>query len=147
MNYHIKMAEFVLKNNYFKFNGQGKQEISGTAIGTKFAPTYARVFIDDVENKFLETQSLQLLIQFWYIDDLFFQTHGEEKLQLFLTNLNNYNPYIKFTYGFNKEHILFLNVIVSFCDGKLTTDLHAKLTDSHQYLHYTPAHPNNTKWY
>ena len=62
MNYHIKMAEFVLKNNYFKFNGQGKQEISGTAIGTKFAPTYARVFIDDVENKFLETQSLQLLI-------------------------------------------------------------------------------------
>ena len=56
------MAEFVLKNNYFKFNGQGKQEISGTAIGTKFAPTYARVFIDDVENEFLETQSLQLLI-------------------------------------------------------------------------------------
>ena len=51
------MAEFVLKNNYFKFNGQGKQEISGTAIGTKFAPTYARVFIDDVENKFLETQN------------------------------------------------------------------------------------------
>ena len=35
----VRMAEFVLKNNYFEFNGQVKQQISGTAIGTKFAPT------------------------------------------------------------------------------------------------------------
>ena len=54
----IRMAEFVLKNNYFEFNGQVKQQISGTAIGTKFAPTYACIFMDDVESKFLETQSL-----------------------------------------------------------------------------------------
>ena len=33
------MADFVLKNNYFEFNGQIKQYISGAAIGTKFAPT------------------------------------------------------------------------------------------------------------
>ena len=35
----IKMARFVLQNNYFEFNGIVKQQISGTAIGTKFAPT------------------------------------------------------------------------------------------------------------
>ena len=40
----ITMADFVLKNNYFEFNGQIKQYISGTAIGTKFAPTL-RVFV------------------------------------------------------------------------------------------------------
>ena len=34
-----KMAEFVLKNNYFEFNGQVKHQISRMAIGTKFAPT------------------------------------------------------------------------------------------------------------
>ena len=33
----VKMAEFVLKHNYFKFNGQVKHQISGTAIGAKFA--------------------------------------------------------------------------------------------------------------
>ena len=33
----IKMTEFVLKNNYFEFNGKVKQQISGTAIGTKCA--------------------------------------------------------------------------------------------------------------
>ena len=33
----VKMAEFVLKNDYFEFNSQVKHQISGTAIGTKFA--------------------------------------------------------------------------------------------------------------
>ena len=37
----VKTAEFVLKNNYFEFNGKVKQQISGTAIGTKFVPPYA----------------------------------------------------------------------------------------------------------
>ena len=35
------MVDFVLKNNYFEFNGQIKQQISVTAIGTKFASPYA----------------------------------------------------------------------------------------------------------
>ena len=102
--------------------------------------------MDDVERKFLETQSLQPLIWFRYIDDEFFiWTHGEEKLLLFLTDLNNYNPHIEFTYEFNKEHISFLDLKVSFCEGKLTRDLHVKRNDRHQYLHYTSAHPNHTK--
>ena len=37
----VKTAEFVLKNNYFEFNGKVKQQISGTVIGTTFAPPYA----------------------------------------------------------------------------------------------------------
>ena len=37
----VKMAEFVLKNNYFEFNSSCKHQILGTAIGTKFAPPYA----------------------------------------------------------------------------------------------------------
>ena len=37
----VKMAEFVLKNNYFQFSDKVYQKISGIAIGTKFAPPYA----------------------------------------------------------------------------------------------------------
>ena len=36
----IMMAEFVLSNNFFEFNSDTFQQISGTAIGTKFAPPY-----------------------------------------------------------------------------------------------------------
>ena len=31
----VDMAEFVLKNNFFKFDSKVKQQTSGTAIGTK----------------------------------------------------------------------------------------------------------------
>ena len=65
----------------------------------------------------------------------FIWTHGEEKLQLFLTDLNNFNPHIKFTYEFNKDRISFLDLKCSPCDGKMTTDLHVKPTDIHEYLH------------
>ena len=41
----INMVEFVLKNNFFIFNGSDKQQVSGTSIGTKCAPTYACIYI------------------------------------------------------------------------------------------------------
>ena len=68
----VKMAEVVLKNNYFGFNGQVKHQILGTAIGTKFAPIYACIFMDEIETKFLETQEFQPLVWFRYIDNVFF---------------------------------------------------------------------------
>ena len=35
----LNMAEFVLKSNFFEFNGNIKQQTSGTAIATKSAPS------------------------------------------------------------------------------------------------------------
>ena len=55
----LKMAEFLLKNNCFEFNGQVKHEKSFTAIGTKFASIYACIFMDEIETKFLQTQEFQ----------------------------------------------------------------------------------------
>ena len=40
----VKMAEFVLKNNYFEFDSNVKHQISGTDIGTKFPPPYACIY-------------------------------------------------------------------------------------------------------
>ena len=58
----IRMADFVLKNSYFEFNGQIKEQISGTTIGTKFAPPYACLLMDKIETAFLETQELPPLV-------------------------------------------------------------------------------------
>ena len=57
----VKMAKFVLQNNYFEFNGEIKQQISSTAIGTKFAPPYACIFMDQTQIEFLKTQTHQPL--------------------------------------------------------------------------------------
>ena len=90
------MAKFVLKNNYIEFNGKVKQQILGTAIGTKFSPPYALMFMDKVETSFLETQEMKPLVWFRYIDDVFFiSTHGQKKLDSFLQELSGCNSHLK----------------------------------------------------
>ena len=87
----VKMAKFVLQNNYFEFIGETKQQISGTAIGTKFAPPYACILMDQVESEFLKTQTHQPLVWFRYIDDIFsIWIHGQDKLEQFLDDLNKF---------------------------------------------------------
>ena len=67
----VKMAQFVLKNNFFEFNCQIKQQISGIAIGTKCAPTYACIYMDKMEGKFLEKQEYNPFTWLRYIDYIF----------------------------------------------------------------------------
>ena len=52
----VGMAEFILKNNFFEFETKIIQQISGTAIGTKFAPPYACLFMDRIKNDFLDSE-------------------------------------------------------------------------------------------
>ena len=66
------MKEFVFKNNYSEFNGEVKKQISENAIGTKFAPPYLCIFMDQVETEFPETQKHKPLVWFRYIADFFF---------------------------------------------------------------------------
>ena len=47
------MAEFVLKKNFFEFDTNVYQQISDTAIRTKFAPAYACIFTDQLETQVL----------------------------------------------------------------------------------------------
>ena len=78
------MAEFVLKNNYFDFDSKVKKQISRTAIGTKFAPPYACIFMDKVERKFVEAEDIKLGVRLRYIDDIsFIWREGENKLESF----------------------------------------------------------------
>ena len=142
----VKMAQFVLKNNFFEFNNDVFQQISGTAIGTKFAPPYACIFMDQIETNFLRTQSHQPMVWFRYIDDIFFiWTHGEEKLEEFMADFNAFNPNIQFTYESSKKSIAVLDLDVAQYNGRLESTVHVKPTDRHQYLHYLSSDPEHTK--
>ena len=64
------MAGFALKTNYFEFGNKIKQQISVTVTGTKFAPPYTCISMNDFETKFLEGQHLQPLVGLRYIDHI-----------------------------------------------------------------------------
>ena len=54
----IELAECVLKNNIFEHNLSFYKQLRGTAIGTKMAPSYAIIFISDLEERFFSDSDI-----------------------------------------------------------------------------------------
>ena len=76
---------------------------------------------------------------------IFLIEHGENKLKLFIHKINEVHPTIKFTAEWSKTSINFWYVAVSLLEGVIETDLHVKLTGSHQYLPSSSCHPFHCK--
>ena len=89
----VDMAGFVITNNFFEFDLNVKQQISGTTIATKLAPPYACILMDKAQIDFLETQALEHLVCLRYIYDIFFIcSENAEKIEEFLESLDNFHP-------------------------------------------------------
>ena len=142
----VDLAEIVLKINIFQFNEKTLNQLRGTAIGTKFAPPHAILFMTDLEERILENIELQPSIWWKYIDDIFFiWEHGEDSLKKFIETLNAFHPTIKFKAEWSREKINFLDVNVRLRNRQLETDLHIKPTDTYQFLDSTSCHPYHCK--
>ena len=59
-----------MKSKYFDCNSCIKQQIPGTAIGTKSVPPYACIFMDNLESTFLESENTKPWVWMKYIDDI-----------------------------------------------------------------------------
>ena len=120
-----------------------KQQVSGTVIITKCAPTYAYIY-GWGRDWILKTSRRKPLVWFRYVDDVFFiWTHDKEHLETLLQELNSFKPDLKYNYESNEKEISFLDLNVTLNEGKITTDLYNKSTDTdrHQYLHFKSSHP------
>ena len=141
-----ELAQIVLKNNCFEFNAEFYQQLQGTAIGTKFAPSYAILFMAALEERLLSDAPYKPWLWWRFIDDIFLiWQHGEEKLKQFIDALNQAHESIKFTAEWSKEKVCFLDVQVIKEGNGIITDLFTKPTDTHQLLHRTSCHPGHTK--
>ena len=136
----ILLVEFVLKNNVFEHNMRYFKQLNGTAIGTKFAPPYAILFMGYLEHKILNSLVEKPLVWLRYIDDIFMiWQHEEEALTEFLKILNSCHPTIKLTAEYS------LDVEVTWSGNKLLTALYIKPTDTHQYLEFSSCHIYHSK--
>ena len=76
----IEMLAQVLSYNNFQFDGKNYLQVGGTAMGTRVAPSYANIFMNDFEDKHVYTHHLQPLAWYRYIDGVFcLWQHGEEE--------------------------------------------------------------------
>jgi hypothetical protein len=105
---------FVLKKTCFQFNGKFYDQISGTTMGKKCAPSYAIIFMAHLESRFLRTQVLKPLVWWRYIDDIFMiWLHSRQELNSFMACLNQFHESIKFTYDINPKEANFLDTQIS----------------------------------
>ena len=133
----VGLASLVLENNYFEFNDMIYRQKLGTAIGTKFAPAYANLFMTRLEERLMDASADKPLICMRFVDHVFFiWTHGEEKLKSFINHLNSSQETIKFTSEQSWDRNSFFDVQGSVGGGGSPFDrLVCKPTDTHQYLH------------
>ena len=52
------LASIVLKENYFELSSKIYHQKLGTAIGTKFAPPYANLFMAGLEKRIFENRGI-----------------------------------------------------------------------------------------
>ena len=145
----IDILSLILNKNSFTFNNEHFVQIHGTAMGSPMAPTYANIFMAILERKLLNEAPQGLIPIEWirFIDDIFaIWTHGIEKLQIFLSYINNFHPTIKFDYTYSYKSVNFLDTTVYINpNNKLESDLYIKPTDRTLLLHQNSFHPQTCK--
>ena len=141
-----KLININLSQNIFTLADDIWLQTHGTAMGACMAPSYANLFMGDLERRLLDTCPDKPKVWLRYIDDIFLiWTHGHPQLDAFIQHTNTFHPSIKFTSNISTTSIPFLDVMVSLQDGVLQTDLYSKETDTFNYLHWASCHPSHTK--
>lgn len=146
----LQLLEINLTRNDFEFNGEFYLQIKGTAMGKRFAPSYANIFMAHWEENALKKCPKKPLYYFRYLDDIFgLWTFSKEDFQDFITILDTHDPSIRLKHVLNQERIDFLDTTIykgpSFSANQtLDIKVFFKETDTHSLLFKTSFHPKHT---
>lgn len=139
-----------LKNNDFIFNDKWYLQVGGTAMGKKFAPNYANIFMAKWEKEALIKSPKQPQTYFRYLDDIFIiWPYSEDEFLQFFDILNSHDNNIKLKYTIAEYSIDFLDVTIFkgnqfYETGQLDSKVFFKPTDTHELLHKNSYHPKHT---
>lgn len=148
--YLLQLLDITLKNNDFVFNNQVYVQTCGIAMGKKYAPSLANIYLINFDLVLAGGfEGIVPIFPFRFLDDIFFLWGGTtEQLFKFQNYLNTIIPGIKITFNFNREHIDFLDTTIYKCKLTSSTVLHSRVffkpTDNHQLLHMKSFHPPHT---
>ena len=140
----MESVQFILINNNFKFNDEFFLQLTGTAMGTDMAPTYATLTMGYHELEFYEICQINWGRAFRkYIEILL----EEDKVHpnALLEVLNSISPNIQFTMTCSKKMVPFLDVLIRKEQSIIWTDLYVKPADTRRYLPFSSSHPKSCK--
>ena len=146
----LELLSLNLTKNDFEFNNKFYLQTKGTAMGKKFAPSYANIYMALWEETALKKCRLKPTHYYRFLDDIFgIWEHSKEDFQEFINILNTHHRSITIKYVTSTEKIDFLDVTAfkgpNFnTTGKLDFKVYFKETDTHALLHKTSFHPPHT---
>ena len=151
----MESCKLILENNSFEFNGLNYLQVSGTAMGTKFAPSYANLVLGYLEKNLyvklgtLFGQDIALKIKknyMRYLDDVFMIWDKRDgSINAMIDLMNTLDEKINFTCDNMGNSVTFLDIKLVKTDNTIITDIHYKATDTKQYLEYNSNHPRHVK--
>ena len=139
-----KLLHLVLTLNNFSFNNNHYLQLTGTAMGTPVAPSYANLFMADFWRKHISPLPNQPFQTLRYMDDIIvFHNNHPNDIFDFCNNINKTHNSIKFTHSNPDKTATFLDISIHIINNKAETDLHTKPTDSNRYLSPSSEHPKH----
>ena len=118
------LLELVLKCNNFKFDRNVFLQISGTAMGTRVAPTFANLFMAQFEEKYIYTHNSRPRKRFRFIDDIWGIFKGnKDSFQKFNSEINSIHSSITFSGEFSETEVDFLDVTTYRKNSKVYSKL------------------------
>lgn len=148
--YILKLLEINLTKNDFEFDSKFFLQTKGTAMGKKFAPSYANIFMAHWEETALATATLKPFAYYRFLDDIWgVWEHSREEFLKFIEHLNTHQKSITVKYELDSREVNFLDVITykgtKFEENnKLDYRVYFKETDTHCLLHKSSFHPGHT---
>ena len=145
----LSLMETTLKNNDFEFNGQFCLQVCGIAMGRKYSPTAANIYLREFDHKAMREFEIKPHLYSRFLDDIFaVWPNTRQQLTAYQDYLNSLIPGIKVTFEIREQIISFLDTQVYKTfneEGKcvLKTKVFFKPTDTHQLLHRSSFHPKH----
>ena len=110
-------------------------------------PSYANLFVGFIENKFFSNyHGPNPDLYKRYNDDCVGSTSSSrEELNQFINSVNSFHPALKYTWEISENSLPSLDIKLYIKDNGLSTSVHYKPTDSHNYLLHSSSHPKHVK--
>ena len=146
----LQLLRINLECNDFHFLDRTYLQISGTAMGKKFAPAYANIVAAHWEEEALSHCPLQPFFYKRYLDDIFIIWHHDlPSFHNFFQILNTSHPSMRLKHTIQTQSIDFLDITLHkgprfHTSNILDTKVFFKATDKHLLLHKLSFHPPHT---
>jgi len=145
-NLFLTILEIVMRNNVFKFSDTYWLQLTGTAMGTPVACSYATITYGQHENANILTEfQPQLLYYRRYIDDIFGiwvppPVNNNDTWNRFKAALNNWGT-LEWIIDTPSLQTTFLDLNISLQNSTITTSTFQKNLNLYLYIPPRSAHP------